>query len=223
VEVADCDNDGWPDILMAATYDAGGGDQPFVCRNLGGKSPKFQVPPVEKATAYFPAGPVADFDGDGRPDVFLASWFPTVPSRLLLNRHTARHWLGVRVRGRTMNRMGIGAKVSVFEAGGLGKPAALLGFREIGIADGFCTGHEASAHFGLGDVDRCDVQVVLPFGRGTIRQTDVAADRVIQVAEPQVGRGQPRQAGPALRRAVTPGRRRRRRESTARPRGRARP
>ncbi len=184
VEVADLDNDGWPDILVAATYDAGGSDQPFLCRNLGGKSPRFQVPPAEKATAYFPAGPVADFDGDGRPDVFLASWFPQIPSRLFLNRHPARHWLGVRVQGRTMNRMGIGAKVSVFEAGRVGKPEALLGFREIGIGDGFCTGHEASAHFGLGDAARCDVEVVLPFGKGTVRQADVAADRVIQVAEP---------------------------------------
>jgi hypothetical protein len=196
VEVADVDNDGWPDIVVAATWDAGGVDQPFVCRNLGGKSPRFSVPPPQKATGYFPAGPVADFDRDGRPDIFLASWLPAVPSRLLLNRHPPRRWLGVRVRGRTMNRMGIGAVVSVYEAGGLGRPEALVGSREIGIADGFCTGHEAVVHFGLADAATCDVEVVLPWGKGTVRQTGVAADRVIEIAEPEAG-GAPQASPPA--------------------------
>jgi hypothetical protein len=72
VEIADFDNDGWPDILVAATYRDDDVSLPFVCRNVsnlptdpkqtGITMPKFQVPPVEKADAYFAVGPVGDYD-----------------------------------------------------------------------------------------------------------------------------------------------------------------
>ncbi|MGB2823789.1 MAG: VCBS repeat-containing protein, partial [Phycisphaerae bacterium] len=94
VEIADFDNDGWPDIAIAATFRSGGRDQPFICRNLtarGGKL-RFHVPPLADATAYFPVGPVADYDRDGRMDVMLASWFPELPDKLFLNRGAAGHW-----------------------------------------------------------------------------------------------------------------------------------
>jgi len=184
VQVADVDLDGRPDIVVAATWDAGGTPQPFICRNLGGSPPRFDVPPVERATAYFPCGPVADVDRDGRLDVCLVSWFPEIPTRLMMNRCPMRRWLRVRVQGRTVNRMGVGAKVRVYRAGGLGEAAALLGYQEIGISEGFCTGGEAVAHFGLGDADRVDVEVVLPHGKGVIRRRDVAADQTFLVTEP---------------------------------------
>jgi enediyne biosynthesis protein E4 len=186
VEIADFDNDGWPDILVAATYQDNGEILPFICRNLGmhGEHVRFQVPPVEKANAYFPAGPVADYDRDGRLDVFLASWFPEIPSILLLNRSPQNHWLRVRVAGRTINRMGIGCKVKVYQAGKLGEPQALLGYQEIGTGYGYCSGQEAVAHFGLGAEAGCDVEVVLPFGKGSIRKRNVAADQLMLVAEP---------------------------------------
>ena len=184
VQVADVDLDGRPDIVVAATWDSGGTVQPFVCRNLGGTPPRFHVPPVDRATAYFPCGPVADIDGDGRLDVCLASWFPEIPTRLMMNRCPMRRWLRVRVRGRTVNRMGIGAKVRVYRAGRMGEAAALVGYQEIGISEGFCTGGEAVAHFGLGEVDRVDVEVTLPHGKGVIRKRDMPADRTLVVTEP---------------------------------------
>lgn len=193
VEIADFDNDGWPDILIAATYRRNGRNQPFICRNLGGSiasdrlsgkgTIRFQVPPIQHANAYFPAGPVGDFDRDGRMDVFMASWFPEIPSKLLLNRSPVKHWLRVKVVGRTINRMGIGAKVKVYSAGKLGRAGALLGYQEIGTGFGFCSGQEAVAHFGLGDIEACDVEVVLPYGKGTIRKTTVRADQTLIVEE----------------------------------------
>ena len=186
VEIADFDLDGWPDILIAATYATDRGEQPFICRNLGVRDGKvrFDVPPLERARAYFPAGPVADYDGDGRPDVMLASWSPDIPSMLLLNRGEKGHWLGVRVVGRTINRMGIGAKVRVYGAGKLGRREALLGCREVHISDGFCTGQEAAVHFGLGDAAACDVEVTLPFGKGVVRRRHVQSGRMLSVTEP---------------------------------------
>ncbi|MBL7219668.1 MAG: CRTAC1 family protein [Phycisphaerae bacterium] len=187
VEIADFDNDGWLDIAPAVTWRSGAGDteKPFICRNLtkrGGK-PRFAVPPIEKATAYFPAGPVADFDRDGRPDIMLASWFPEIPSRLLLNRGKTGRWLRVRVIGKTINRMGIGAKIKIYQAGKLGRPASLLGYQEIHISNGFCTGQEAVAHFGLGDAATCDVEVTLPHNKGVIRKSGAKADQLLTVTE----------------------------------------
>ena len=185
VEIADFDNDGWPDIAPAVTWRSGAGDQPFICRNLttrGGKL-RFEVPPIDKATGYFPAGPVADFDRDGRLDVMLASWFPEIPSRLLLNCSKAGHWLRVRVVGKTINRMGIGVKIRIYQAGKLGRPESLLGYQEIHISNGFCTGQEAVAHFGLGDLATCDVEITLPHGKGVIRKSGAKADQLLTVTE----------------------------------------
>ena len=144
---------------------------------------RFAKPPVAKVNAYFPSGPVADYDRDGRLDVVLPSWFPEIPSQLFLNRSPAHHWLDVRVQGRTVNRDGIGSTVRVYAAGKLGDPAALLGHQEITTGQGFCTGQEPVAHFGLGDADRCDVAVALPFGKGTIVRKGVQADQRILIAE----------------------------------------
>ena len=186
VEIADFDNDGWPDIAPAVTWRSGAADQPFICRNLTerGKKLRFAVPPIDKATGYFPAGPVADFDRDGRLDVMLASWFPEIPSRLLLNRGKAGHWLRVRVAGKTINRMGIGAKVKIYQAGKTGRADALLGYQEVHISNGFCTGQEAVVHFGLGAVATCDVEVTLPHNKGVIRKSAVKADQLLVVTEP---------------------------------------
>ena len=185
VEIADFDNDGWPDIALAVIWRSGQTEQPFICRNLTvpGKKPRFAVPPIDKATAYFPAGPVADFDRDGRMDIMLASWFPDIPSRLLLNRSKTGHWLRVRVVGKTINRMGIGSKVKIYESGKTGRPEALLGYQEIHISSGFCTGQEAVAHFGLGDLATCDVEITLPHNKGVIRKSGTKADQLLAVTE----------------------------------------
>jgi len=186
VEIADFDNDGRQDIFVAATYQDGGRRRPFVCRNLGGhdRSIRFSRPPYKNMDAHYPAGAIADYDRDGRVDLFLASWFPSIPSALLLNRTpTKGHWLQVVVEGKTINRMGIGAKIRVYRAGHLGDGSALLGHDEIGITQGFCTGHEAVCHFGLGNAAKCDVEVVLPFGKGRIARKGIDADQRIVVKE----------------------------------------
>ncbi len=210
VEIADFDNDGLPDILVAATYRDADASRPFVCRNLSRTSrprivspspatlgpacreltgiviPTFHVPPVAKADAYFAVGPVGDYDNDGRLDIFLANWFPQKPSKLYLNRSKSNHWLRVRVVGRTVNRMGIGAKVKVYPAGEIGLPEKLLGSVEIGTGFGFCSGQEAVAHFGLGDQTSCDLEIALPHGRGVIRRRNVSVDQFLAVHEPKV-------------------------------------
>jgi len=184
-EIADLDNDGWPDILVAATWDDGGTKQPFICRNLGVRDGqvRFGVPPVAKGNAYYADGPVADFDRDGRLDFFFGSWLPGHASPLFLNRTPARHWLQVQFVGERINRMGLGVQVRLYAAGSLGQSDKLLGFQEIAASQGFCTGQEAVAHFGLGDAARCDIELVLPFRRGSIKRQGVPADQRLRIEE----------------------------------------
>jgi hypothetical protein len=185
VAIQDFDNDGWPDILVAAVWNHGGKLLPFICRNLGLRQGKirFETPPVEKVMAHQPAGPVSDFDRDGRLDVLLASWFPSVPTNLFLNRNKKRHWLQIKVTGKTFNRMGIGCKVRIYQSGKIGKTNALLGSSEILIDQGYCTGSENFAHFGLGEESECDVEVILPFNKGRIIRKRVNADQRLTLTE----------------------------------------
>ncbi len=74
--------------------------------------------------------------------------------------------------------------MKVYRAGQRGDPAALLGCREIAIGYGYCSGQEAMAHFGLGDVERVDVEVTLPHGRGTFARDGIAADQHVTLQQP---------------------------------------
>ena len=185
VEVQDFDNDGWPDIYLSAAWLEDGKVTPLVYRNTGvdGGLPRFVAPrPVKTANAYFPAGPSADYDGDGRVDLFLVNWFGGNHSRLLRNVSPERNWLSVRVAGRTMNRMGVGAKVAVYSVGSVGKDEGLLGYQEIGIGYGYASGQMPVAHFGLGDTATVDVRVTLPNGQ-TIDRPNQRAKQVVVVDE----------------------------------------
>jgi enediyne biosynthesis protein E4 len=78
--------------------------------------------------------------------------------RLMQNVSPMRHWLDVRVVGRTVNRMGIGSQIKVYSAGQLGNAARLLGFQELSIGYGYASGQPAVCHFGLGDESSVDVE-----------------------------------------------------------------
>ena len=184
VEVQDFDNDGWPDVYFSSVWMDGSAVAPMVYRNLGVKRglPQFELPrkPSDEARlAYFPAGPSGDFDGDGRVDLFLVNWFHGNFSRLLRNVSRQNRWLDVRVLGRRLNRMGIGAKVRVYTAGGLNRDAELLGFQEIGTGYGFGSGQAPVAHFGLGSVAIVDVAIALPDGSTRVLQNVPADQRLM--------------------------------------------
>ncbi|MCC6421080.1 MAG: CRTAC1 family protein [Gemmataceae bacterium] len=187
VEIQDFDNDGWPDIYMSAAWlDADGKVTPLVYRSQGVRDglPRFVAPrPIKEPMVYYPAGPSGDYDGDGRVDLFLINWFQGNHSRLMHNDSPKRHWLDVRVVGKKMNRMGIGAQVRVYRAGELGKAAALLGFQEVTTGYGYASGQPAVCHFGLGDAKAVDVEVRLPGGK-RLPRPNVPADRVLVIEEP---------------------------------------
>jgi len=176
VEIRDFDNDGRPDLYVSAAWVEEGRIVPLVYRNRGGL--RFEAPrPLRGSMICYPAGPSADYDGDGRLDLFLVNWSPGRRCALLRNATPGGHWLGVRVTGRTFNRMGLGAKVRLMESG------RLLGVQEIAIGCGYASGHQDGAHFGLGERTSVDLQVTLPNGKEVFR-AGVQADQMLVVEEP---------------------------------------
>lgn len=207
VEIQDFDNDGCPDIYVSIVKFHDGKPYPVIYKNLGVRDgiPRFRedafavndFPNAEDRAInrsgplfdkilrdgkimYMAAAPSADFDRDGRLDLFLANWWIESTSLLLRNETPGGNWLQVGVEGRGLggvNRMGIGSKVKVYPAGKMGESAALLGCREIGIGYGYCSGQEAIAHFGLGDHESVDLEIMLPHGQGTLSQSGAQANQ----------------------------------------------
>ena len=213
VEIQDFDNDGWPDISASMVKFAAGHPHPVIFRNLGGQdgTPTFRAAALdvndfpttedqairrggelfdkmlrERKIIYTAPGPSGDYDNDGRLDLLLASWWTESPSLLLRNETLGGHWLDVRVEGRgAVNRQGIGSRVQVYPASKLGHRDALLGCREISVGYGYASGQPAIAHFGLGDIERVDVEVILPHGRGRLIRENVPADQRITLSTPK--------------------------------------
>jgi hypothetical protein len=208
VEIQDMDNDGWPDIVTSIVKFKDGRPYPVIFRNLGVKEglPRFALTgwdvndfPAqadrearrtgdfyarmlkEKKVLYAAAAPVCDFDRDGRLDLVLPSWWEEQAGLLLRNETPGGNWLEVRVEGgKGMNRMGVGAKVKLYAAG----RRELIGCREIAVGFGWCSGQEATAHFGLGKRTVVDVEVTLPHGRGVVWRKGVKANRRVVVVGP---------------------------------------
>jgi len=209
VEIQDFDNDGWPDIYLSIVKFADGKPYPMIYRGLGTKDgvPHFSdaawtannfPTPADLAAGkrtdlldktsretkmiYMAAAPSADFDRDGRLDLFLANWWAESPSLLLKNETPGGNWLDVVVEGANgVNRMGVGSRVNIYPSGKLGQAGALLGSREIAIGYGYCSGQEAAAHFGLGQEPTVDVEVILPHGKGTLTRKAVPANQRLTV------------------------------------------
>lgn len=167
VEVADFDNDGWPDILTTASAEQG--TAPAVFRHVGIDEtgmPHFEPPTGLGSAQYWVAGPTADVDHDGRLDVLLVEWEPNLPSLLMTNETASGNWLEVSV-GPESGGPAIGSLIEVWEAGFSGDPDHLLGVREIVATQGYTAGSLQVAHFGLGDVTELDVRVTYPSGSTT--------------------------------------------------------
>lgn len=208
VEIQDFNNDGKMDIWNGAIMKAkqGGQMMPYVQYNQGLAAagvPKFLPPPglsdpktFEGYTPdhqaminpkYAAASPTADYDNDGRLDIFAADWAtPPVNNHSFLFHNVTEpvgEWITVKVdQGQgAKNRFGIGAKVSVYKAGQAGDAKALLGDALIEINNGYCSGRPATAHFGVPGQDKVDVVVQLPNGGPALKAAGAATKQVLVV------------------------------------------
>ncbi|MCH8830585.1 MAG: CRTAC1 family protein, partial [Planctomycetes bacterium] len=132
--------------------------------------PFFQKEFIGRAVA------VADYDNDG--DFDLAVVHQNAPMALLKNESRGGHWLRVRLIGRTSNRHGIGAVITV-KQGDLQLVQYLIG------GGSYCSAHQPVALFGFGPSQaRCTLSVRWPSG---IVQTvdNVEIDRILTLSEPE--------------------------------------
>lgn len=204
VEFQDFDNDGWPDLLVSIVKFKDGQPHPLIYKNLGIRDglPRFREEvwslndfPDEEDRQQRSSGKLftkileqqkiiymapcasSDFNRDGRLDLFLPNWWIESRSLLLQNETPGGNWLQVRVQapGR-VNRQGIGAKVHLFPSG-QADPQSRISVQEICIGQGYCSGQESIAHFGLGSYEKVDLLIELPHGQGQFFQTGVAANQ----------------------------------------------
>lgn len=208
VEIQDFDNDGWPDIYTSMVKFKNKIPHPVIFRHSGmaGGSLKFNEDALavndfpndehlgkkgktgdlfdklirDKTIIYTAPGPTADFDNDGKLDMFLCSWWPEAPSMLLHNDTKGGNWLQLQVKGsKGVNIMGVGSRIKIYRAGKLGDPSSLLGCQDIGVGYGYASGQAAMAHFGLGKENGVDIEITFPNEKGKFTRKNVKANQRI--------------------------------------------
>ena len=116
-----------------------------------------------------------DLDNDGDLDVVILN-IRQKPTILRNDSPTDNHWIQIRLRGKTTNRDGVGARVTVV-AGDLTQ------IDELHSGRGYQSHYGMRLHFGLGKhkkVDRIEVRWI---GGGTDVLRDVPVDRLITITE----------------------------------------
>ncbi len=183
MQIEDADNDGKLDILTVRC-------SAFVYRNAGMVNglPGFD-PPLSSGydcgITYYAGGSFADYDRDGRIDFFGPEWLPVDASPLLRNVTSgAEHYINIRLDLKDgPNRNGIGAKVEIFREGRLGFAEDRLGTKIISIANGYSSGYEAIAHFGLPNDRKVDILVTMPCDGPVYAATSVKRNQLYIIKE----------------------------------------
>ncbi len=170
VELNDFDNDGFPDLLTSAS--AGNGPALFVHQGLENGVPRFASPSGLGDSQYWVAAPSADYDRDGRLDVFLVEWEPSLPSLLLRNESESGNWLEVSIGSN--HGWGLGWRVELLDRD------TIIGAREITVTQGYSAGVLPIAHFGLGNLDEVDVRLTPRGDAEAILIEDVAGNQHIR-------------------------------------------
>ncbi len=210
VEIQDFDNDGLPDIYTSVVKFHNGKVQPIIFRQVpgnkktpgfisralsvndfpdatdlgfkGNKAPFFARMTKEKKIIYSAAGPTADYNNDGRLDMFMPSWWPELPSLLLKNQTIGGNWLKVVVAGTgKVNKMGVGSRINVYGKAISSPGRVLIGSQVIGVGFGYASGQAAIAHFGLGKYTVVDIEVILPTGNGKLISKQVRSNQQITI------------------------------------------
>jgi hypothetical protein len=163
VEIQDFDNDGRADILV-------GNPEIFIYRNTGliDGVPQLDLIPIpEDASAgflgYWVSAPSADFDLDGRMDVFYGSYDSLVLSPMLKNVSEENNFVRVKINlPEGGNKKGIGARVRIYKKGMSGQANGYMGMQYITVSRGYSSGGIPEALFGISGEDSVEVVVQMP-------------------------------------------------------------
>jgi hypothetical protein len=179
---ADFDNDGWADLFTsnshvndlverfeATTYKQA---NTVLVNTRDGKFAASGCSDLAARVRAHRGNAAADLDADGRVDVVVSAFLE--PAELWHNTTTgSNHWLGIKLRGTSSNRDGIGARVQIGNQ-----------TQEFTASQGYSSSSLVGLHFGLGataKIPRIDVR--WPGGK-TQALTDITSDKVITITEP---------------------------------------
>jgi hypothetical protein len=177
----DLDNDGYLDLFQSngdAHHEYG--EEAVLVRNdgqghfidvarFGGKY--FEEKLVGRGATW------GDYDNDGDIDILVSHL--NGPARLLRNDTPAggNHWITVQALRSGGQVEALGARVTV-QAGGLTQIDDVMPVR------GYLSQGDPRAHFGLGAADKVDrIEVRWPDGKTTV-QTDVPANQILKIVQP---------------------------------------
>jgi hypothetical protein len=184
----DYDNDGWRDVVVINGHvyphlipSPVGGEryhQPRqLFRNLGGGrfvDVSAESGPGIRREVSSRGLAVGDLDNDGDLDMVVVN-IDSTPSILRNDGGNARHWLSVKLRGVSSNRMGLGARLTA-HAG------ALEQIGEATTAGSIFSASDSRVHFGLGEARSVDLEIRWP--SGTIQHLKgIPANQIIEVDE----------------------------------------
>jgi tetratricopeptide (TPR) repeat protein len=172
----DYDNDGWLDLV--AVGEGANGGEVRVLRNLGDAgwadvSKKLQLDSVKLDQPRAVA--VADFKGDGSPDVVVtqASGAPVLLENVGANKN---HWMNIDLKALNDNKSGIGTKVEVYAG-------ALYQKFEVAGSSGYLGRNSGMLLVGLGSEKVTDaVRLLWPTGVPQ-DEVDLAANKTQKIGE----------------------------------------
>lgn len=187
----DLDNDGIPDVIMNGRSflyvlkGAGGGH--FAYMNRVWHIDDYSDAAVDAGLCF------GDIDGDGRIDLLgfkAGDYRDQRRVKVYHNDLSRQHYLRVRPIGPAGNKAAAGAKIRVYEAGGLANARKLVGYEQVAVwARQICHSYYSYAqterHFGLGSRSAVDVSIEFYPSRKKVELKTVAADKTVIVEEPR--------------------------------------
>jgi hypothetical protein len=181
----DYNNDGWKDLYSANgdidDLDANARQHDTIFENRDGK--EFIDVSKELGGDFLRVGfqrgsAFADLNNDGFMDIVVTS-LNQKPRILINSADNGNHWLLLQLTGHKSNRDAIGAKIKVTT------PSGRLLYNHVTVSVGFMSSSDRRVHFGLGQESRA-ASIEVRWPSGTVQTlTDVPADRILQIEEPQ--------------------------------------
>ncbi len=175
----DYDNDGWIDLFVPRI----GNNNLLYKNNNGTAFSKITSEPISTDGGHSESGTWADYNNDGKLDLFVSNSGGSTPNYLYKNNNTSGNYLicklnGCQLQNTISNRAGIGARIRI-------RDGSMQQIREVNT--GYSSQNMIWQHFGLGSVTNID-SVIVYWPSGNIQKfSNVPANQIFYIDECLLG------------------------------------